>query len=382
MSFFSGRITCTRFRVTGRAVRQFGEEHVEALAKHAIGKRRVATADGSAVGWIGGDHILDTRFDLAKNIINDCLQFTLRIDTQKVPSDLLRAYTQEELEALHDDPSRPPGVKVKREARARARQRLETEAADGRYLRRVAVPMMWDSQSGELLVGTTGISALDRVLPMFRETFERGLEMLSAGVQAFQQAEAREQSRRVDDAQPSAFISGRDGSVVWVPEEDNRDFLGNEFLLWLWHHLENDSDEVKLIDNSKVTAMMSRSLALECPLGQTGKQSLLSEGPGRLPEAHRALQAGKLPRKAGLTLVRHDQQYELTLHAESLAISGAKLPVPEALEERARHEERVTQIRHLLETLDLLYGAFGEIRLGDGWGKELKKIRHWLKEAE
>lgn len=381
MSFFSGRITCTRFRVTGRGVRTFGEEHLEALAKHAIGKQRTASADGSSAGWIAADHILDTRFDLAKNIVNDALQFALRIDVQSIPSDLLRAYTQEELEGLHDDPTRPPGAKAKREARARARQRLESEAADGRFLRRKAVPILWDGQSGELLAGTTGITALDRVVPLFRQTFDRGLEMLTAGVQAFQHAEARDQSRNVDDAKPTAFTAGR-GEVVWVPDEANRDFLGNEFLLWLWHYLEKEADAVTLADNSKVTAMMSRSLMLECPLGQTGRQSILSDGPASLPESHRALQAGKLPRKAGLTLVRHDHQYELTLHAESLAISGAKLPVPEALEERPRHEERVSQIRHLLETLDLLYGAFGEIRLGANWAKEVKKIKHWLQEKE
>ena len=38
-----------------------------------------------------------------------------------------------------------------------------------------------------------------------------------------------------------------------------------------------------------------------------------------LPEALRAIQAGKLPRKMGLTLVRHDHSYELALQAESLA---------------------------------------------------------------
>jgi hypothetical protein len=59
---------------------------------------------------------------------------------------------------------------------------------------------------------------------------------------------------------------------------------------------------------------------------------MTNEGPTRLPEAFRALQAGKLPRKAGLILVRHDQQYELTLQAETLAVSlccavGRKFPL-------------------------------------------------------
>src|SRR5438132_12957251 len=100
MGFFSGRVSFLRHRVHGRSVRQFGPDHLERLAGYAIGKQRLASADGVEAGWIAGDHILDTRFDLAKNIVNDTLQFALRVDAQKVPADLLRAYTAVELEDL------------------------------------------------------------------------------------------------------------------------------------------------------------------------------------------------------------------------------------------------------------------------------------------
>ena len=99
-------------------------------------------------------------------------------------------------------------------------------------------------------------------------------------------------------------------------------------------------------------------------------------------QARRAIQAGKLPRKAGLTLVRHDRQYDLTLQAETLAVSGARLPSPEEGEERARLEERVVLLRHLVETMDLLYDAFGRVRLGEGWPKELAKVQKWLQRDE
>ena len=48
----------------------------------------------------------------------------------------------------------------------------------------------------------------------------------------------------------------------------------------------------------------------------------------------------------------------------------------------ARLEERVKQLRHLLETLDLLYDAFGQRRLGAGWAKELVKVQKWLQRDE
>jgi hypothetical protein len=308
----------------------------------------------------------------------------MRIDAQKIPSDLLRAYMAVELAAMaKGNPSGNASGRQRREARANARERLEQEAKDGRYLRRKAIPILWDSASNELFVGTTSFTAVDRLLELFQHTFDRKLEPLNAGAQAFRMAEARQQTRGVDDASPANFVPGvTPTDIAWMPEEASRDFLGNEFLLWLWYLLDEVSDSIELADKSEVTAMVARTLVLECPRGQTGRESIQSEGPTRLPEARRAIQAGKIPRKAGLTLVRHDKQYELTLHAESLAVSGAKLPAPEGEEERGRAEERVTNFRELVETLDLLYDVFCRVRLGSDWAKELGKIQRWLQHEE
>ncbi len=384
MGFFSGRVSCARFHVAGRSPRSFGPDHLQKLADHAIGRQRLVSADGVEAGWTAGDHILDLRFHLAKNVIDDTLHFALRVDSQQVPGDLLRAYTQVELEGLAaSNPSGHPSARQKREARVNARERLEAEARDGRFLRRKAYPVLWDARSGELLVGTTALTAIDRLVTLFQQTFGTRFEPLGAGRQAFLQAEARNQTRGVDDARPAPFRPGEKlAEVSWRPDEGNRDFLGNEFLLWLWYVLDAESDTLKLGDGSEVTAMLARTLVLECPRGQTGKESISSDAPARLPEARRAIQAGKLPRKAGLTLVRHDQQYELTLQAETLAISGARLPAPEGDDDRARLEERVGQLRHLLETLDLLYDAFGNHRFGAGWPKELAKIQKWLRDED
>src|SRR5262245_33577199 len=130
VGFFSGRLACLRFKVAGRGPRSFGPEHLDKLAAHAVGKQRLASADGTVAGWIAGDHILDVRFELAKNVINDALHFALRVDTQAIPNDLLRAYTQVELEGLAAaNPSGRPSTRQKREARMLAKERLEKEAS-------------------------------------------------------------------------------------------------------------------------------------------------------------------------------------------------------------------------------------------------------------
>src|SRR5581483_8354345 len=194
--------------------------------------------------------------------------------------------------------------------------------------------------------------------------------------------EASNLTKGVDDASPSPFVAGQPEAVAWLPDETNRDFLGNEFLLWLWYMVENESDTIALSDKSEAALMLARSLVLECPRGQTGRESISSDAPAKLPEAFRAIQLGKLPRKVGLTIVRHDNQYELTLQAETLAITGARLPPVEGDDDRARRDARIGLIRHLLETLDLLYAAFSERRCSTAWPKDMAKIKKWLHGGE
>jgi hypothetical protein len=377
MGFFSGRVTFLRFRVDGPRPDLFGPEHLERLAGHALGRQRTADKDGVEAGWIAGDDVLDLGFDLAKNVVHDALQFSLRIDTQKLPGELLRAYTRAEVQALAaGNPSGFASARQKREAKEAARARLEAEAEDGRYLRRKAFPLLWDGLSNELLVGTASASALDHVRQLFPATFGADLVPLDAGRRAAGRAGR-------PDLTPAAFVtSGAPTEVAWVRDPASPAHLGNEFLLWLWFVLETDTDTLVLADGSEAAVMLVRTLQLECPRGQSGSESIRSDAPTRLPEARRAIQAGKLPRQAGMILVRHDQQVELTLQAETLAVSGAKLPACEEGEQRARLEERVNQVRHLMETLDLLYDAFLRRRLGEGWPEELARVQRWLQREE
>lgn len=383
MGFLSGRASYMRFRIDGPRVIVFGDEHIAKLAENAIGTQRVASGDGSSVGWIAGGHIFDTTFDLAKNVVNDALHFALRVDEVKLPADVLRAYYEVELKALAaSNPSGFARAKQKRQAREYAKDRLEQEAKDGRYLRRKAIPVLWDAAENELLFGTTSTTVIDRLVSLLYATFGRKLELKGAGWQAYHLAVDMdgEPIDMVEAASPAIFVNGgHDGEIAWEPDANRRDFLGNEFLLWLWYYLETTSDELSLSDGTAATVMISRSLQLECPRGQFGRESFNSDGPSKLPEARRAIQAGKLPRKIGLTIVRQNDQYELTLQAETMAISGAKLPATEAESQQDRQIERVNQLRHLRETLDLMYEVFLARRLGATWPDEVASMREWLR---
>lgn len=384
MGFFTGRASFQRFQIQGPAQTSFQPEHLERLQLFEAGRQRIASADGIEIGWSAGEHILDTDFQLEKNIIADTLNFDLRVDVDRLPSDMLKAYYAVELKALSaNNPSGFPSARQKREARENARERLEQESKDGRYKKRKCIPVLWDGQSGELLFGTTALTQMEQLCSLFRQTFGLELHLISSGRRAYQLAEPHERTRNVEDASPSAFIPGvTPADLAWIADETCRDFLGNEFLLWLWFLSEGETDTLEAVDKSEITFMLARTLTLECPNGQTGHETITSEAPTRLPEARRAIQSGKWPRKAGMTLVRHQSQYELTFHAESFAIGSAKLPNPEEENPRLRLEERAGQLRHLIETLDLLYDVFAQVRFGRQWPDTLSRMQRWLKREE
>jgi hypothetical protein len=389
MGFLNGRVTFTRYRISGQSPLPFGEEMLALAEQHVIGRHGATEAtDGVSSGWAGGDHVLDLSFDFAKNVINDALHLAIRVDTDKIPSSLLRAYTQIETDALaKQNPSGLPTKAQRTEAKEAARLRAEAEAADGRFRRLNHYPVLWDGQGGILYAGTTSTSVLERLRALFRETFDRDLEPVTAGSLAMGGAgDETDAQDRLGEGTISLFggESAELSTVAWAENAPNiLDHLGNEFLVWLWHELQNESDTIQLSDSSEVAVMLAKTLTLDCPRGETGRDNLTDDSPTRLPEALRALQSGKLPRKAGLILVRHGAQYELTLQAETLAVSGAALPKPED-DGLSKHDVKIARIdslRHLTETLDLLFEAYHRRRIGAGWAKEVRRIKQWLTAA-
>ena len=384
MGFLNGRATFVRYRVDGESPIPFDEDILETVSAHSIGRHGTgASADAVEVGWSAGDHVLDLNFGLEKNVLGDALHLAMRIDAEKVPGDLLKAYTKIELDARAAlNPSGRPTKAQREEAKEAALMRAEAEGVDGRFKRRKQVPILWDGREGVLYAGTTSLGALDRLGGLFRETFGRTLEPITAGSLASRQADARGEQGRIDALAPASFL-GDDHllAFTWSPDVSIPDYFGNEFLLWLWHTLKNEGDTIVLPDGSDVAVMLAKTLTLDCPRGETGRDNLTDAGPTRLPEAFRALQAGKMPRKTGLELVRQGEQYALTLQAESLAVSGLALPKIEGAAPEEIRLGRVESLRHVVETLDLLFETYGRRRTGSDWDSDLTRIRRWLQAA-
>jgi hypothetical protein len=112
-------------------------------------------------------------------------------------------------------------------------------------------------------------------------------------------------------------------------------FLGNEFLLWLWHEAEANGGEV-----GEVSILIDRSLDLDCAYGMTGEDRLRGTGPHRMPEARDALRTEKSPAKAGMVLDANGLQFSLTSTPKASPSARAKLPDVEGSRHPARRLRR------------------------------------------
>lgn len=381
MAFLSGSVGFERFKVTGADFKQFKDEHIEVLAKLGAASSHSEGAESVTTGFVAGDHLFDTQFAFEKNIIDNALHCGVRVDTNQVPSAIKKAWTQIELIALcKENTSGRPTKAQRQEAKDIVEARCEEEVRTGKYHKMSEFPVLWDASQQLLYIGSSSASAITHAADLFSRGFEIELARISAGTIVNQWAEENEKQSALDDLSPVAFLPNQPApDSVWLNEfAESYDYLGNEFMMWLWWYLENQSDTFALPDGSELTAMFARTLSLECPLGENGKETISYECPIKLPEAMQAIRAGKLPRKAGLTLVRHNQQFDLTLQAETFGISGARIQADEAEDAEEIRVNRIDSIRNLGETVDLMLKSFCERRVSKKWNSELEQINRWL----
>lgn len=378
MPFLRGSLSFERFSVAQFENTIIDETHMQLLQNHAIGKNEFSNEEQVHVGFLGGDHLFDTNLEYAKNVINEAIHAGLRIDTNQVPAAIRKAWLQMEIAAIAKDcPNGKLNKTQRQEAKDAVEARCEAEVATGKYRKMSSFSWLWDIQRSILYFGGSG-AASAHCADLLERAFEVEVRRLTAGSIARTWATSADRYEEVDDCLPSTFVEGHALSQLpWTNEHSQApDFLGNEFLLWLWWYLENESDTISLGAAGEVTAMMAKTLALECPLAENGKETISAEIPTKLPEARRAIQTGKLPRKSGLRLVRDGMQFDLVLQAETFAISGAKITSTD--DEPMEIEDRINAIRHLGDTIDGMFHTFCALRIGDTWQADLEKIQKWL----
>ncbi|CAA9423625.1 MAG: hypothetical protein AVDCRST_MAG64-3030 [uncultured Phycisphaerae bacterium] len=340
-------------------------------------------------GWSGGRHVFDGTFSFEHNVYADALSFALRIDTNKVPGELKKAWeVMEEEAAASASKSGFVSKSQKQEVKESVRKKVEEELRSGHFRRSKLVPILWDLPS-QTVYSTASGKSFEKLAEIFHRTFGLDLQPVSAGSLGLRVCEDRKKRREYEDFRPTRFVTGPEGEgqypeYPWVAKgPEPKDFLGNEFLLWLWHEADSRTGIIATAEAGDVTIYIDRSLDLDCAYGQTGRDTLKGDGPSRMPEARDALRSGKLPRKAGMIIDAGRQQYTFTLNPEQMSLGSAKLPeVEDAEGPRALFEERVTLLRDLCGAIDGLFDAFLKVRGSSAWEGHVNGMRRWIMQPE
>jgi len=384
MGFASGSVSFRRLTVVGAGPTTVDQSLLDKLDENALRPGEMGIPEDVEYGWSGGRHVLDGAFAFENNVFADTLMFGLRVDTNKVPGEIKKAYVAMEEEAVaKTNPSGFISKNQKREVKETVQRRIDDEMREGRYRRSRLVPILWDVPAGTVYCPATGKN-LEKLLEIFERTFGLALLPITSGSLALRLLEPSGKRRDYEDLRPTRFVLGPEGEsqypeYPWVAKgPEPKDFVGNEFMLWLWHEADRHNGVVKA-GGKAVAILIDKSLSLECGYGMTGKDTLAGTGPAQMPEARDALRSGKLPRKAGLILDSDGQQFTLSFNPEAIGFGSAKLPeVEEAETPRVLFEERITLLRDLCKTVDGLFEAFLKLRTSSAWESQMLSIRKWI----
>lgn len=328
------------------------------FAGHRFRTIDTAASEEVSVGWVtpadptGNQHSAD-EMDLAET---QWLRF--RVDAKKFPASRLRL----ELEAQEHARGKPLRARERRELR----DHLHEQLLPG---------IQPSSKMVDLLI------AGDRCLLLSgskrdRETLQKLLHE-SAGVTAQHLTAGELAARFVAEAALAKL------SPIALPGQTAlhqttfahlHDWLGNEFLLWLWWRADEDASL------GDFGIMLEDLVEFGQPDADATTHVLRKGVPQRTAEAKAALRSGRLPTRLRLTIADESHSATLTLTGQTLGMACVSLPQDsdgcETSEDR--NLERGRNWRWLAEAVSVLFGNFINHRVMAAWADEfVPQINAW-----
>lgn len=154
--------------------------------------------------------------------------------------------------------------------------------------------------------------------------------------------------------------------------------IGETFLTWLWYRSDTNDGMFTLSDSTTLSLLFDNQLVLESQLAEAERAQLTGANPSASNEAREALRQGKTVKATKLCLNCHEREWKFMLNAQTLAVSGLRIP---ALMTKASDEklyERQALIEELCALMRGLYELFLSIRLDESsWDAESKAINDW-----
>ena len=163
-------------------------------------------------------------------------------------------------------------------------------------------------------------------------------------------------------------------------------FLGEEFLTWLWYVIEKDQNLIKNFDNDFVALEIGNRIVFENRRKESGERITIKGDGASLEEGILALKKGALVTELNVVYKSVELTWQFTLKGESLNFSSLNLPstgLPESDEDLEGFVlEKIFLYDKILKFLENIFIHFVNLRLSNRWqGKMIPKIRNWIQSA-
>jgi len=168
---------------------------------------------------------------------------------------------------------------------------------------------------------------------------------------------------------------------------EEKRFIGQEFLTWLWWKSEERGGSVSLVGRGDILIAFEKHALLEAGEGESAERLICSGLQSELKEARTGLSLGKNLERARILLTHDAYEYNFTLTGSTMDFRSVRLPKTAAAEDKpdSRAEEmegvmleRIFLFETLTRLVDELFRMFLKIRVSGDWPEEAGKIHGWI----
>lgn len=161
-------------------------------------------------------------------------------------------------------------------------------------------------------------------------------------------------------------------------------FIGEEFLTWLWYVIDNDFQLLRQLDKDLAALEIGNRMVVVNRRNRDGGETVTIRGD------HASMDEGLLTlRKGGMVAEMHlvfktgDHEWQFSLKGESLNLSSLKVPATGTVESRDDIEgaviEKIELCNRAVDLINRLYGRFIKLRLGNDWNRNVvPSVRQWI----
>lgn len=165
--------------------------------------------------------------------------------------------------------------------------------------------------------------------------------------------------------------------------QQNRAFLGREYLTWLWYKVDSCNHVIDLEGYEPFHLYFNDKMVLSSANGAVREHSLKGGTPAYASEAKRALRKGKLVSEANFIMKQGNKKlWTWSMKADDLSFRAMKLPPVEAEEAGDYLLSRIEATQVLVDVHHHLYREFLKLRLSQAFHGEADKMIAWSRANE